>query len=107
KSSSDLGVPPPVQECNIVGTWVFAFNRRGSIENMIIDFSGNKTNGEFKARDNAWMTGTYAVVNADVTLSTTDKPDVHFSGRFTAENTMAGGWSYMSEWWIWTAHRHE
>lgn len=107
KSSSDLAAPPPAPACDIVGTWVFAFNRRGSIENMIIRFSGSKTSGEFEAEESAWMTGTYTVVNADVTLLTTDKPDVRFSGQFTAENTMAGSWCYLSEYWTWTARRHE
>ena len=74
---------------------------------MTIDFSGDKTNGEFKAKESAWMTGTYIVVNADVTMLTTDKPDVHFSGSFTNENTMVGSWLYLSEYWTWTAHRHE
>jgi hypothetical protein len=104
KALSDAMVTVPY-ECDIVGSWVFDFNRRGSIEHFTFVFSGNKSNGEFMAINNAWMTGTYTVVDATVTLSTKDKPDVHFSGRFNAANTMTGSWSYMSEAWNWTAHR--
>jgi hypothetical protein len=105
KSSKDLVAPSPPQECDILGTWIFEFNRRGSIENMTIVFSGDKSGGEFKAIDVAWMTGTFTVVDADVTFAITDEPDVYFGGRFTAENSMAGSWNYMSESWTWTALR--
>jgi len=107
KSSLDLAAPLLPQECDIIGTWVFEFNRRGGMENMAIEFSGNRTNGEFMAKESAWMKGTYTVVNTDVTMLTTDKPDVHFSGRFTAKNIMAGSWLYMTEAWTWTARRQK
>jgi hypothetical protein len=93
------------QECDIIGSWIFEFNRRGSKEYYTIVFSGNKTNGEFMAKNSDWMAGTYTVVDTAVTMTTKDKPDVYFSGRFTAENTMTGSWSTMSEAWYWTAQR--
>jgi hypothetical protein len=103
--TSSAAVDPVPQECDIVGSWLFEFNNRGSIQRFTIVFSGNKTSGEFAATNSDWMTGTYTVDDNKVTLSTKDKPDIGFSGRFTTASMMAGSWVYMSEGWIWTATR--
>lgn len=103
--TSSAAVDPVPQECDIVGSWLFEFNRRGSIERFTIVFTGNKTSGEFAATNSAWLAGTYFVENNKVSMSTKDKPDIGFSGRFTTASMMAGSWIYMSEGWNWTATR--
>jgi len=103
--TSAAAVDPVPQECDIVGTWLFEFKRRGSIQSFTIVFTGNITSGEFAATDSDWMTGTYTIDKSKVILSTKDKPDIGFGGRFTTANMMAGSWVYMSEGWSWTATR--
>lgn len=103
--TSSAAVDPVPQGCDIVGSWLFEFINRGSTQRFTIIFTGNKASGEFAATNSDWMAGTYTVVDNKVTLSTKDKPDIGFDGRFTTANMMAGGWVYMSEGWNWTATR--
>ena len=88
---------------DIVGTWTFVFT--GPYNATVhYTFTGDKKSGTWASSDSGDH-GTYTVDGKKTTFVVTGRPDVVWTGQFTAKDTMTGTWVEEGDTWIFTATR--